>query len=102
MESFWWTMTHLNLNSVFFQSNKRKGAKIIYNTSLPVIFGVKHYADALWKLVEKRDIKVNLRTNLVEVVPDKNLAVFENLDSGERTNVEVWLQESPYYLLHPY
>ncbi|RZC35663.1 sulfide:quinone oxidoreductase, mitochondrial, partial [Asbolus verrucosus] len=28
---------------------KRNNANIMYNTSLPVIFGVKKYADALWK-----------------------------------------------------
>lgn len=58
-----------------------KSANIIYNTALPVIFGVKHYADALWELVKERDIKVNLRTNLIEVFPDKKQAIFQNLDS---------------------
>ncbi|XP_001654715.2 sulfide:quinone oxidoreductase, mitochondrial [Aedes aegypti] len=67
------------------KSKKRQNAKVIYNTSLPVIFGVKHYADQLWKIVEKRDIKVNLRTNLIEVIPDKNQAVFQNLDKPEET-----------------
>lgn len=61
----------------------------MYNTSLPVIFGVKHYADALWELVKKRNINVNLRNNLVEVIPSKNLAIFENLDTGARTTTEV-------------
>ncbi|KXJ81652.1 hypothetical protein RP20_CCG018303 [Aedes albopictus] len=65
------------------KSKKRQNANVIYNSSLPVIFGVKHYADQLWKIVEKRDIKVNLRTNLIEVIPDKNQAVFENLDKPE-------------------
>lgn len=54
-----------------------------YNTSLAVLFGVKHYADALWKIVEKRNIHVNLRTNLIEVIPDQNKAIFENLDKPE-------------------
>lgn len=49
-----------------------------------MLFGVKHYADQLWKIVEKRDIKVNLRTNLVEVFPEKNQAVFQNLDNPEQ------------------
>lgn len=62
----------------------------MYNTALPVIFGVKHYADALWKVVEKRDLKVNLRTNLVEVLPNGRQAIFENLDKpGEKTTVDV-------------
>ncbi|KAJ8975879.1 hypothetical protein NQ317_015212 [Molorchus minor] len=46
---------------------KRDKVSITYNTSLPVIFGVKKYADALWKVCEERDINVNLRTNLIKV-----------------------------------
>jgi NADPH-dependent 2,4-dienoyl-CoA reductase/sulfur reductase-like enzyme len=66
------------------KNKKRNAAKIYYNSSLPVIFGVKHYADALWKVVKKRDINVNLRTNLVEVLPSGKEAVFENLDTKEK------------------
>uniref|UniRef100_A0AAG5CVT5 Sulfide:quinone oxidoreductase, mitochondrial n=1 Tax=Anopheles atroparvus TaxID=41427 RepID=A0AAG5CVT5_ANOAO len=65
------------------KSNKRKNANLFYNTSLPVLFGVKHYADALWEIVKKRNINVNLRTNLVEVKPSTNEAVFENLDNPD-------------------
>lgn len=72
------------------QNKKRQNAKIIYNTSLPVIFGVKKYADALWNVVKSRDIEVNLRSNLVEVRADKNEAVFENLDKpGETQAIQV-------------
>ncbi|KAF5297900.1 hypothetical protein FQA39_LY11885 [Lamprigera yunnana] len=63
---------------------KRDKTNIIYNTSLPVIFGVKKYADALWKLVEKRNIKVNLRTNLIEVKPKDKVAVFQSLDIPDK------------------
>jgi eukaryotic sulfide quinone oxidoreductase len=74
----------------FLRKNKRRGgAKIYYNSSLPVIFGVKHYADALWKVVKERDINVNLRTNLIEVLPGGKQAVFENLDTQEKTTVDV-------------
>ncbi|KAK9883996.1 hypothetical protein WA026_004931 [Henosepilachna vigintioctopunctata] len=67
------------------KNGKRDKANIIYNSSLPVIFGVKKYADALWKVVEGRNIEVNLRTNLIEVKPDKKEAIFENLDKpGEK------------------
>lgn len=71
------------------RNKKRANAKIFYNTSLPVIFGVKHYADALWKVVEKRGINVNLRTNLVEVLPGGRQAVFENLDTQQKSTVDV-------------
>ncbi|XP_058821575.1 sulfide:quinone oxidoreductase, mitochondrial [Topomyia yanbarensis] len=65
------------------KSKKRQNATLIYNTSLPVLFGVKHYADALWKIVKNRNINVNLRTNLIEVLPGQNKAVFQNLDKPE-------------------
>lgn len=71
------------------RAKKRGGAKVIYNTSLPVIFGVKTYADALWKVVKNRNIDVNLRTNLVEVLPCGKKAIFENLDTQEKTTVDV-------------
>lgn len=72
------------------RTNKRQNAKIIYNTALPVIFGVKYFADALWKVVKERGIDVNLKTNLVEVLPDKHIAVFANVDNpSQGHNVEV-------------
>jgi eukaryotic sulfide quinone oxidoreductase len=70
------------------RNKKRQGAKIFYNTSLPNIFGVKHYADALWKVAKKRDITVNVRTNLVEILPNGRQAIFENLDTKERATID--------------
>jgi len=68
-------------------------ADIHYYSSLPVLFGVKKYADALWKIVNARGINVNLRNNLIEVKPDTKEAVFQNLDTQELVTV-------PYDLLH--
>ncbi len=36
-----------------FQMGKRENAKVMYHTSLPVLFGVKKYSDALWEQVDK-------------------------------------------------
>lgn len=66
---------------------KRESAKITYNTSLPVLFSVKDYADALWKICKERQINVNLRTNLVEIYPEKRQALFENLDDSTKKEV---------------
>lgn len=52
-----------------------------------MLFGVKKYADALWEIVKKRDLNVNLRHNLIEVRADKQEAVFENLDKPGETEV---------------
>ena len=60
---------------------------MVYHTALPVLFGVKKYADALWKVVESRNIEVNLNSALVEVNTDKKEAIFENLQSAEKEKV---------------
>lgn len=52
-----------------------------------MLFGVKKYADALWEIVKKRDLNINLRHNLIEVRADKQEAVFENLDKPGETEV---------------
>ncbi|XP_045894457.1 sulfide:quinone oxidoreductase, mitochondrial isoform X3 [Micropterus dolomieu] len=69
------------------KTGKRAKANLIYNTSLPVLFGVKKYADSLWDIVKQRDLQVNLRHNLIEVRADKQEAVFENLDKPGETKV---------------
>ncbi|XP_065556700.1 sulfide:quinone oxidoreductase, mitochondrial-like [Artemia franciscana] len=63
----------------------RNNAEIFYNSSLGVIFAVKKYADALWKVVEERNINVNLRHELIEVKPDSKEAVFRLLEKPEET-----------------
>ncbi|EDV95859.1 GH15540 [Drosophila grimshawi] len=64
----------------FRKMSKRNQINVTYNTALPVLFGVKHYADALWPIVKKRNITVNTRRNLIEVKPEQDIAIFENLD----------------------
>ncbi|KAJ8393106.1 hypothetical protein AAFF_G00067890 [Aldrovandia affinis] len=76
------------------KTGKRPKANIIYNTSLPVLFGIKKYADSLWDVVRARDLTINLRHNLTEVWPDRREAVFEKLDSPGETVV------FEYELLH--
>ncbi|EDX09190.1 sulfide:quinone oxidoreductase, mitochondrial [Drosophila simulans] len=63
----------------FRKMGRRDNINIIYNTSLPVIFGVKHYAEALMKLIKRRNITLNVQRNLVEVRHKDNIAVFEDL-----------------------
>lgn len=53
---------------------------MIFNSTLGVIFGVKKYADALWRVVERRGIKVNLQRELVMIRPQEREAVFDVLD----------------------
>lgn len=66
-----------------------------YNTSLPVIFGVKQYADALMEICKKRNLNVSTRLNLVRVDPIKKCAYFEHLDKPDEP-----LAEFEYEMLH--
>lgn len=73
---------------------KRDNARVKYNTSLPVIFSVKKYADRLWDVCKRRDIEVGLRQELVEVRPRAREAVFKHIDRPEEVTVE------KYEMLH--
>lgn len=68
----------------FQQINVRDKSNLIFNSALPVIFGVPKYAAALSEVVKRKGIKTNFRHNLVEVDAAKNEAVFENLDTKEK------------------
>ncbi|KAG8263620.1 hypothetical protein J6590_029098 [Homalodisca vitripennis] len=67
---------------------KRDKAKLKYKTSLPVIFGVKKYADSLWEVCKKRDIEVGLRQELIEVKLGSKEAVFRNIDKPTEIQTE--------------
>lgn len=68
---------------IFRKNGKRDGTKVIFNTSLGVIFGVKKYADRLLEIIKQRNIEVNYKTNLIEIIPETSEAVFQNLDTNE-------------------
>lgn len=68
------------------QTNVRSNSRIHYNTFLPVIFGVKKYADELLKVVKRKDIKVNYKTVLNRIYPDKKEAVFVCTDDRSKVS----------------
>ncbi|CAK9834298.1 Sulfide:quinone oxidoreductase, mitochondrial [Anthophora retusa] len=79
----------------YFRRKKvRDNVKVVYNTALPVIFGVKKYADALWNVCKQRNIVVNVQTNLVKIDPANQEAIFQKLDGSNETYAE------KYSLLH--
>ncbi|XP_066593471.1 sulfide:quinone oxidoreductase, mitochondrial isoform X2 [Prorops nasuta] len=79
----------------YFQRNGlRQNINVIYNTALPVIFGVKKYADSLWSVCEGRNISVNLQSNLIGINPEKREATFEKLGGSNK------MDTVKYSLLH--
>lgn len=66
--------------SFVIQIGVRDKTKITYCTSLGRVFGIKKYADALMKIVESKNIELNVRRNLIKVDPITRTATFEILD----------------------
>lgn len=54
----------------------------MYNTALGVIFGVKKYADELLKVVDRKEIQLNFKRNLIEVDAVNRQAIFEVLEEN--------------------
>ncbi|MFW6053383.1 MAG: FAD-dependent oxidoreductase [Persicimonas sp.] len=77
----WLAEHYLSRNGV------RENSEIVYHAPGAAIFGVQKYRDALEELVDERDVKTVFRSNLVAVRPDEQVAVFEDLDSGETSEV---------------
>lgn len=77
------------------KNGRRSDVTFHYNTALPVIFGVKHYASALMEVCKKRDLNVNTRLNLKRIDPLVKTAYFEQLDHPDKP-----LAEWKYEMLH--
>lgn len=57
-------------------SHVRDKTRVIYNTPLPSLFGVKKYADVMARLAKERGVEVNNGYNLVEIKGKEKIAVF--------------------------
>lgn len=61
----------------------RERSKVIYASSQAGIFGVKKYAQALSKVIERKQIEAHFRRDLVAIRRKSKEAVFRHLDGGE-------------------
>lgn len=77
-------------------NGRRSSVNFMYNTFLPVIFPVTHYAAALDKLAASRGILVNKSRNLIEVRKDTKEAIFEIVGGEGQSKTETY----KYSLLH--
>ena len=71
----------------------RERSKVIFASAGAAIFGVKHYAVPLNKIVARKQIDTHFRHDLVEVRAKSREAVFRNLDQGTELVIN-------YNLLH--
>lgn len=71
----------------FRKTGVRNNIDVIFGIAAPGIFGISHYAGALRKVVERKQIDARYRHDLTEIRPDQKEAVFKNLDSGEDVTI---------------
>ncbi|WP_158737770.1 FAD/NAD(P)-binding oxidoreductase [Alteribacillus sp. YIM 98480] len=67
----------------FRKSGVRDKSEIIFRHAGGAIFAVEKYANALNKVIDRKNIKVNYLKNLVEILPDQKEAVFEHMETKE-------------------
>lgn len=70
-------------DDAFRRSGVRDKTRIVFASAGAAIFGVKKYAEALQKVVERKEIETRFRRDLVAVRPRNKEAVFRHLDTGE-------------------
>ncbi|MEC1416839.1 FAD/NAD(P)-binding oxidoreductase [Bacillus haynesii] len=68
----------------FRKSNVRDQSDMIFATAKSTIFDVPKYANALEKVVRRKDIQTMYKRNLIEIRPDSKEALFEHLETGEQ------------------
>lgn len=66
----------------------RGKSEVLYVAPGAAIFGIPKYRDALQALADERDVETAFKTHLVAVKADEKIAIFENVETGEREEVE--------------
>ncbi len=79
----------------FRRSGKKERCRVSYATALPIIFGVKEYAELLVEIANRHDIDVRYQHTLTAVDSSAKEAVFR-VQKGEETTTE----RVPYDILH--
>ncbi|MDF2679562.1 MAG: pyridine nucleotide-disulfide oxidoreductase [Brevibacillus sp.] len=77
----------------FSKSGVRSRSSITFVSGGATLFGVKKYADALQKVIERKQIETRFKHNLIEIISEKKQAVFENLDTNDPVIM-------PYDMIH--
>ncbi len=77
----------------FRRSGVRNKSKVVFASAQGSLFAVEKYRKTLEKVAERKAIDLRFKHNLVELRPDQKEAVFEHLDTLERTTI-------PFDMIH--
>ncbi|HHP7239216.1 NAD(P)/FAD-dependent oxidoreductase [Longibacter sp.] len=70
-------------DEAFRRNSVRDGSRIAFMKAKGKLFSSPKYERTLYDVVKRKDIEVNLMTELVEVRPDEREAVFKNIETGD-------------------
>lgn len=69
-------------------SGVRDKTNLIFASAQPAIFHVPHYARTLEQVVQRKGIETRFRNSLIEIKGQSKEAIFENLDTGEKSTIK--------------
>lgn len=72
----------------FRHSGVRSNIKVVFASGTGGIFGVKKYADSLYKVIARKGIETHFSTELVALRPDSKEAVFEPTGGGDQMVIQ--------------
>ncbi len=72
----------------FRKQGIREKCKVIFGVAMPRIFAVDPYASTLEEIVQRRDIDVQLKHDLIEIRPEAKEAVFQIVESDEQKTIK--------------
>jgi sulfide:quinone oxidoreductase len=77
------------LSAHYLQKNGlQKDVEVMFVSAGTVIFGIPKYRATLEKVVERYGIATKFYHNLIEIKPDKKIAVFQETQTGEKVELE--------------
>jgi len=76
-------------DSIWRKKGVRSKSKIIFASAGASIFGIKEFAAALNKVIEKKEIETRFQMKLVAVNSEKKLATFEKVANGTVSKEEI-------------
>jgi len=75
-------------DDAFRRQGVRDGSRIAFMKAKGKLFSSPPYEETLYEVVDRKDIELNLMTELIELKPGSKQAVFKNLETEEEMTVD--------------
>jgi sulfide:quinone oxidoreductase len=75
-------------DEAFRRQGVRNGSRIAFMKAKGKLFSSPPYEETLYEVVDRKDIELNLMTELIELKPGSKQAVFQNLETEEEMTVD--------------